>query len=312
MTVGNFYCLKALTELSIKALSIYGDGTSIKNQQHEARSITFPAHTTNQDPHTSSNSLQNSPPVLRSLGVGKSANHTAQSQLAGWISAIDSCCKLLKASPLGQDISSSTHGFASKLRGMVSDHASDQKRLCDITTEWKRNCDREMRGAYALQQMSTEEQLQALSTHLEHACAHSESWDQLLLDQQSVLVHDAWLALALQLGQDDFQKLSNDQQYDIDVVVWTGCCMHKEMNSVKGGATAMAGAWSKLGLKPPIPLRNKYEVKDTSISGDEKVSRGAVKLTSLAGAIINHKDDKKGAHQVINNYFEVRFLFYIC
>jgi hypothetical protein len=81
--------------------------------------------------------------------------------------------------------------------------------------------------------------------------------------------------------------------------------MHKDLNSVKGGTTAMTATWFKLGLNPPLTLQNKFENKSPLNSGDERTSRGATKLTSLAGAVLNHKDDKKGHHKVVNNFFEV-------
>ena len=108
-------------------------------------------------------------------------------------------------------------------------------------------------------------------------------------------MQDAWISLALQLGTEKFQKLSLDKQKDTEFVVWTGCCMHKELNEVKGGATRMANVWDTLGLKSPIALWNKLESKSQH-PDTRKTPSGAVKLTLLAGALVNNRDDKRGYH----------------
>ncbi|KAH7313995.1 hypothetical protein B0J17DRAFT_584920 [Rhizoctonia solani] len=278
----------AYTFNQVDSLSVCGDGTSIKNEQYESRAIIIPPTTT---------------PKVLTFGVDRSPNHTAQSQLEGWISTIDMCCTLFQSSPLGSSMYTGTHTFASKLRGMVSDHASDQKRLFQLLAQWKQKCNREIQGAYALQNQSKEQQLQSLSIQLEHSCKDLETWESLSLEQQGVLVHDAWISLALRIGTEEFQKLSLDKQKDTDFVVWTGCCMHKELNAVKGGATNMANIWDTLGLKSPIALWNKSESEGQHL-GTEKTPCGAVKLTLLAGAIFNNRDDKRGYHRLVSNYFE--------
>ena len=75
--------------------------------------------------------------------------------------------------------------------------------------------------------------------------------------------------------------------------------MHKEINLVKGGNTAMMAYWSEEGLTGPIKLINRDNAAaaaaETSQAKDQEndVSQaGGVKLTSLAGAIFKNKDDK--------------------
>ncbi|KAG8736414.1 hypothetical protein FRC10_009332, partial [Ceratobasidium sp. 414] len=291
--------IQVATEIhQVDALSISGNGTSIKNQQYESKSISLPLHTVQQSLHIATPANPEIPPVLRTLSVHKSTSHTTQSQLTGWIFVIDSCFGLLARSPSGQASAGSSNVFASKLRGMLSDHASDQKLLYEILTKWKQNCDRKTRGTLALQEMSRDDQLQALSKQLEEAYEHIGSQEAPTLDQQRTLIHNAWLALALLIGETEFQKLTKEEKLDVDFIAWTGCCMHKELNAVKGSAAAMGAAWGKLCWNPPIPLQNKYEQKESS-AGDEKAPRGGVKLTSLDGAVMNHKDEKKGYHESV-------------
>ncbi|KAG1807011.1 uncharacterized protein BJ212DRAFT_1485870 [Suillus subaureus] len=83
--------------------------------------------------------------------------------------------------------------------------------------------------------------------------------------------------------------------------------MHKELNAVKGGNTAMMAVWdSKESSDRPILLANKdndattclSSLSDGSSAAVERalklMKRGAAKLIEITGNILNHKDDKKG------------------
>jgi hypothetical protein len=83
----------------------------------------------------------------------------------------------------------------------------------------------------------------------------------------------------------------------------------------------MAACWEKNGLERPTLLANKDNaatLKETAPGdGDSETltaaelravevsGRGGVKAASIAGAIFNHKDDKKGVHDTHRQYFEV-------
>ncbi|KDN34700.1 hypothetical protein RSAG8_12222, partial [Rhizoctonia solani AG-8 WAC10335] len=284
-----------------ECLTICGDGTTIKNQQHEAKLIHIPTPST--DP------VQ--PPPLRTLGVHKSPSHTAKAQLEGWKRAVDICCQLLSQSPLGHALAISSRHFAAKLSGMLTDHASDQKLLAELVRAWKTQSDWELHGEAILNQMSSEERALALSKYLEQACQSIGQWETLSADKQSQLTHDAWAALALAAGESAFKDLPEDEQEAAKLFVWTGCCMHKELNAVKGGVVKMSVEWENLNLTPPIALKNKFEVtqqtqnkstKETSITP----GHGGMKLTSLAGALFNHRDDKRGQQDTYRYFFEHR------
>ena len=249
------------------------------------------------------------PPILRTLGVRKATNHTAQQQLNGWIETLNACCSLLTRSPLGNNLRISSSLVAPKLCGVLTDHAADQKRFYELLKRWKMRCDRETRALSRLGNISPEEQLKMLSKYLDDATSDMGDWRMLPLEHQSALMHDAWLTLAAQIGEAEFQKLSPDTQFGVDFLVWAGCCMHKELNTLRGGVTEMASSWKGLGLTLPIALKNKFEAAKVTKSNEDKSTRGAIKLASLAGALFNNKDDKKGYQSTIDNFFEVRIAF---
>lgn len=247
-------------------------------------------------------------PTFRTLGVHKAANHTAKQQLDGWIGIINACCNLLTKSPLGNNMCISSSLVAPKLRGVLSDHAADQKRFHELLKHWKIRCDREVRALSKLKNMSLDEQLNMLSNYLDDAASNMGDWRALPAEQQSALMHDAWLALAAQIGEAEFQKLSPDTQFGVDFLAWAGCCMHKELNAVRGGFTEMSASWKNMSLTPPIALKNKFEVTMGAKLNEDKSTRGAIKLVSLAGALFNNKDDKRGYQSTIDHFFEVRTL----
>ncbi|KDN43886.1 hypothetical protein RSAG8_05879, partial [Rhizoctonia solani AG-8 WAC10335] len=240
----------------------------------------------------------------RTLGVHKASSHTATQQLSGWINALGICCNRFNQSPLGRKSYFTSSMVAPKLQGVLTDHASDQKRLFQLLNSWKKNIDRNTRAVQKLKTMTVEAQLHELTDYLDNASKAVENWRMLPTEQQAAIMHDAWLALATQIGEAEFQNLSLEEQFETDFLAWAGCCMHKELNAVKGGALRMGIAWEELGLKPPIALPNKYETTGQNKTTTERSTRGGIKVASLAGAIFNNKDDKKGYQSTVDNFFE--------
>jgi hypothetical protein len=70
--------------------------------------------------------------------------------------------------------------------------------------------------------------------------------------------------------------------------LWAGCCMHKEMNTIKGGNAQMIDFWAKAGFTDPMKLMNQDNSAAVEFGGTAARKRasdvsqaGAVKLTSL-------------------------------
>lgn len=245
-------------------------------------------------------------PTLRVLGVHKAASHTAQSQLAGWAHQVDLCYQLLNESPLEPGNIRNSRDFASKLRGISTDHAADQKKLVELVRVWKAQCNREICGEAVLQSLSKEALAQRLSENLEEVLAAVAHWDDKSPGEQSATVHAVWHSLVLAAGDKAIEELTDAEKQDMELFVWTGCCMHKELNAVKGGVARMMKMWAGNNLIPPIALRNKFEaIKTDNNAHPREESRGAVKLASLLGAILNNKDDKKGQHETYRFSFQV-------
>jgi len=120
----------------------------------------------------------------------------------------------------------------------------------------------------------------------------------------------------ISLGEDKYNELSEEEKRELDFFIWVGCGCHKNLNSVSGGNSAMMAWWAENDVTGPILLANRDNaiVLKNIRSGDditpaeqhalEKTTCGGVKAGSIAGAIFNHKDDKKGQHDTFNWWFK--------
>ena len=115
-------------------------------------------------------------------------------------------------------------------------------------------------------------------------------------------------------GKEAFEDLEENEQQFLHLFIWAGCGCHKDLNTVRGGYAAMSALWDVLGLPGPVLLANRdndpviQERTTTLKEGDvptlaqqrafEKSACGAIKAAQIAGAIFNHKDNKKGDHDV--------------
>ena len=85
----------------------------------------------------------------------------------------------------------------------------------------------------------------------------ARAWDALSPEEKAAKNVEAHHNLCIQLGNEAFASLSCAEQREIDFLVWAGCCMHKEMNSVKGGNAALIAWWLEVGLQALMKLMNK-------------------------------------------------------
>jgi len=116
---------------------VSGDGTSHKNIQYSSRhAVTIPEN--------------GDPPKDCFLGITPEVNHTTTTQFEGWKETIKCLCDNYNKSPLGGEVPANPTRVWGKLRGYMSDHASDQKKLSSTLQEYRWECDRELRGEAAM------------------------------------------------------------------------------------------------------------------------------------------------------------------
>ncbi|KAL1939556.1 hypothetical protein VTO73DRAFT_9867 [Trametes versicolor] len=245
----------------------------------------------------------------RFLGIHSTANHTSESQLSGWQVCVTDIFNTYNASPIGREKPADVRTLAAKTEGILTDHAKDQKKVARLFKQWKLTCKRELRGKRVLAGMSLNDVLRRLTEEMLYLiAAHPEGE---AAEDPDVQAAQARRAVALKLGQAEYAELTEEDKARVDRFVHAGCCMHKELNSVKGGNTEMVAYWAVAGVQGPVLLMNKGNGAAASHGPSPTqqhaaaVSRGgAVKAAELAGHLFCHKDNKKGQQNIFRYHFE--------
>jgi len=285
--------------------ALAGDGTQHKHIEQAAHMAYYKAPSYTDGDTTVKN-------VHRFLGISTPADHKAQTQLNEWVNTIRDLCILFNASPAGNSNPIDVDEVWAKLRGYMSDHAADQISLGELLKEFTAICKQRVRGKQAILDMSAVLLLFIVSECCDDKIASVggiESWNKLSKEEQDELDAKAYDQIILRLGEDAYLDLSPEERRLVNLFIHAGCCMHKELNSCSGGNKSMTAWWSRAGLIGPIKLMNRDNsaaaASDSSTARNRALNvsgAGGVKLTSLAGAIFNHKDDKKGQQDSLQTF----------
>ncbi|KAJ6593489.1 hypothetical protein B0H19DRAFT_1090568 [Mycena capillaripes] len=258
---------------------------------------------------------------MRILSMTSTVSHTAEAQLANIKHQISSISNLYKRSPLHQRSARNfeVSDFLRVLKTMQGDHAADAKKHARLAEEWKHESARIVLGYDEFQRMEPQEILNILreigAKNLEEV-GGTEAWSILSDEEKDVLSKSSMDALAYRIGDDAFNKLSPEEKREIELFFWVGCSMHKELNCCVGFVKGMDDYYDALPeADRPVLLANRDNDATIQLAEESGKStaavqralkaseRGAIKLISLFGALVNHKDDKKGLHDVYENYF---------
>ncbi|RDX40613.1 hypothetical protein OH76DRAFT_1365964 [Lentinus brumalis] len=287
----------------MSTITLSGDGTGLKNIQHNARHL-----------------VVNKGDVHREhvLGVSTAANHTAETQAAGWKDIASSYYNAYNNSPHGKENPQDSRTFASCISGAMTDHAEDQKKL--VRTElftWKVEEDLQLRGAQVFAEgrmsLADPEFLGILAEETAAAVTRAggaAAWAVLGEEELEVRDQEVTRAILHRVGAHEFKSLSEEEQRLARLFVHGGCSMHKDLNAAKGAYAGLAAYWKENGLEEPVLLMNRDNGAAAASGNSQARTRavessrgGAVKLTELAGALFRHKDDKKGQQDAFRFYF---------
>jgi hypothetical protein len=282
-----------------------GDGTSHKSIQYSSRyAVVIP---------------QNSdPPKDCFLGITPEVNHTTLTQFEGWKETLQHLCDNYNESPLGNEAPANPIHMWEKLRGYLSDHASDQRKLSATLERYRWECDREIQGQAAMvSDEHLEERNQVMAEkgkELMEEIGGPDRYLALPVDEQIQFAKRLVREAQICLGEHAYQQLLPEEKEIVDWWVWSGCAMHKDLNAMKAGADRMLSWWVDFGDGViPVALMNKFKTvaaKSGSIPEESIVGpgeRGGVKLTDLLGSLVKHRETKKG-HQERFRAFSIEFL----
>jgi len=98
-------------------------------------------------------------------------------------------------------------------------------------------------------------------------------------------------------------------------ITFAGCCGHKDLNTFKYGVARMNSGWEERKQTPPVLLANKANAATIQLGANadsaavqravDSSSRRGLKASSLAGALFNHSDDKKGYQDIHHNFMMI-------
>ncbi len=303
-----FYSFKL--SLTFVDITYSSDSTSHKHIEYECRTIALTV-VDYANPHAEPTWKS------RTLGVDTSINHSSEVQVDGLRKRLQELADVFNNSPLAQreDLRFKPDDFAYRLLGTSGDHAADQKKSHNLLQVWHQDVILQRLGEEALLKMDATRVLAILiSLKRKQMAEHGgeDTWN--ALPEHEKTRADA--RIVCEIGQQIFGTLPVDKQAQLTRFIRTGCCMHKDLNCVKGGVKAMGEMWGKLKKKRPITLANKDNADVLACIGDgstltaaekraEEVSkRGGSHATMLGGLICRNKDKKKGQQDIYDFYME--------
>jgi hypothetical protein len=255
---------------------------------------------------------------LRTLGINTSTNHASQTQVNGLRKRLTEIADVFNNSPLAkcEGLTFCADNFAFKLIGTSGDHAADQKKSHQILRKWKLKVIFQRLGEEAIFNMGVTRVVTVLLPMKAKQVEEMGGYDvwEGLTDEERV---KADAKIIREVERQVFEALPDTDQMQFMLFIRTGCCVHKDLNTVKGGDKAMQESWKDMNTAPPILLANKDNAavlkRASALPGDrspaekqaaEVSKRGGSHATMLGGLICCNKDKKKGQQDTYNWYME--------
>ncbi|KAF8163035.1 hypothetical protein B0H34DRAFT_794780 [Crassisporium funariophilum] len=278
-----------------KGITLSGDGTNIWHLNVESQHGSWEAE-------DYSGQSEGKRQVVRTFGILMAVDHTSKTQFHSWKCRGAEFIATYNASKLGKKNPMDIWMFAAAIIGLMTDHAADQKKLARFLLQWKLDAIRVLEGRKFMEDAALQDLLPGMNTLTEE-------------EQQNRDVETCEM-LCAQFGETVWNGFLEEIQRVALLFVWAGCCMHKDQNWVKYGAERMAKFWEEQNLTGPVKLMNRANAAaagDGPLKSQENAVKalqgGAVKLTSLAGAVFQNKDDKKGQQDTYQLFFEQSLSF---
>ncbi|KAJ7596261.1 hypothetical protein C8J56DRAFT_916945, partial [Mycena floridula] len=212
--------------------------------------------------------IRNSIPRTRFLALEATPDHSSETSKAGWVQNFEELVKLYAESPLGKRENQTKKldllTFVQGLRAMNGDHANNEKKTASLMEEWKTEITIDALGTESLAKQTGDAVtalIQEWNFKKVDDAGGFEAWVQLSSEERAVIDTATVAAIVESLGKAAFEALPAPERRSLSLFLWSGCCMHKEQNSFKGGYQAMMAAWKKRGVKGPMILANKWNAQ---------------------------------------------------
>lgn len=317
--------------------SAAGDGTSLEHVNYETNSAFYKAPNYRMIPPnaTPEEIAAWTEQTSRLLGVEATIDHSAETQHQSFLDQLTEMSELYSGLPSQRGLPPvSVDEIMKKYVGQLSDHAPDQKKLFRIRKEYKAALWRKTLGAHEFENLDSDELQGVLEDELHFmidlATANKIELSEASADTQADYQTQARAQTMSKLVERGMRKLSLADRVVMETCLWSGCAAHKAMNLFKHAIQAMhESAWKDSSMRPPIVFFNKDNLGavahlideldplsrdlDEEDPGYGEAQRRAVlasvgggqKLTSIFGAVVRHKDKKKGQQKTAVTYLEL-------
>ena len=263
--------------------------------------------------------------VQRFLGIQSSVDGTSEQAIKDWDETLKKIIRIFNNSPLAHRTGHMLRlvDIFVKLLGMHTDHCAKEKKDYKLLKKKKEAAVHQVLGEKEILEKSNDELvpsfLEANKQMIEDAGGQAK-WDALPEKERTELLAGMMEKLVVKLGADAYEQMPEEEKRMLSLFIWAGCGCHKDLNTVKGGYAAIVAWWKRNpSITGPIKLPNRdnaavlenapgptqpdAKTKDQQDAFD-KTESGGIKATQLAGALFNHKDDKKGHHDEFRAWWQ--------
>ena len=94
-----------------------------------------------------------------------------------------------------------------------------------------------------------------------------KGWESHLREDQEKLLERLVDKVCVHFGRLVFARLLECQQQITGLWHWSGCCMHKDLNTFKGGAVRLRTFWKEAGLEGPVGLLSWRQEEQEALAG---------------------------------------------
>jgi len=253
--------------------------------------------------------------ATRFLGIKPSRDGSSKEPIADWQTTITEILDLYNRSPFGKRSGGNLIELVDilvKLTEINTDHRAKEKKDSYEMEKLKKWAVNQCLGEEAMLEKSLQElyELQmGAQRKMVQAAGGQQKWEALpevtKSEKRAVMVEN----VVQELGRGVFELLDHHEKRLLRLFIWADCGCHKDLNTVRGGYTVMEKWWKEYGVQGPVILANRdndtvLEERNQAIACEDEVTPaqdqalnrstcGAIKTTQTAGAIFNHKDEKK-------------------
>ena len=300
-----------LTFIHTEAWTASGDSTSCKGVGIGSHFSTFPPVPFQQDVV----GVTTGAPVRQFLTSTREVNHKTSTQLENWLNLFGDIAAIHNDSPSGSKIPITLDEIVRKVTGYSGDHAADQKKLAKEFCKQKREAVVRFHGREVMLSKPIEELEKVAMAKFEESLNGMggwEGWEKLSEEDRLQFLERLTKDTQCDFGEQYLAGLpEHDRRIEL-LFVPSWCAMHKDLNTFKAGAVRLAGFWKGEGLDGPVKLPSQGQEREALAAKEERVDDvdqavgGAVKLTSLIGALVKNKDEGKGCSEEFQTYTYAR------